>query len=188
MKSGNRVTARIAVDGLFTALALIMFMIESLFPSIPFAPGAKMGLANAFSMAALILYGPLDAAAVVVCRCLLGAVFTNFSAVLYSLSGGLASLALSILFLYVIYPKVSVMATSIAAAVTHNIVQLFVFAAVASSTDIFAYLPYFALLGVIAGAIVGGVVMLIFRQVPLSVYERALGIKTRKSTAEIAEE
>lgn len=51
---------KIAVLALFSALGLIAFIIENQFPPL-FVPGAKMGLANIFSLSALILYGPAEA-------------------------------------------------------------------------------------------------------------------------------
>ena len=72
------------------------------------------------------------------------------------------------------------MAVSIVAAVAHNIVQNLVFVAISGTPLVFSYMPYLALLGVLSGAIVGAAVMLIFKKVPLSVFERALGQKPPK--------
>lgn len=172
MKSGN-ITRRIATDALLAALGLIVFLIESFIPSV--MPGARPGFANIFSLAALILFGPVDAFAVLTARTLLGAAFAgNVSALMYSFTGGAAALSLSALFMYLLYPKVSVMAVSIAAAVTHNIVQNLVFIGISGTPQVVVYMPYLALLGVLSGAIVGAVVMILFRRVPLSVYQRAL--------------
>lgn len=175
MKKNNGAAKRIAADALFAALGLIVFLIENLFPPL-FIPGAKMGLSNIFSLAALILYGPVDAFAVICVRTVLGALFAgNISALMYSFSGGIVSMAVSAALLYLVYPRISVMAVSITAAVAHNIVQNLVFVALSGTALSFSYMPYLALIGVLAGAIVGGAVMLIFKRVPLSVYERALG-------------
>ncbi|HBN12975.1 MAG TPA: heptaprenyl diphosphate synthase, partial [Clostridiales bacterium] len=54
MKNKPYVTAKkVATLSVFTALSLIMFIIENQFPPM-FIPGARMGLANIFSFAALI--------------------------------------------------------------------------------------------------------------------------------------
>ena len=45
---------RIATLAVLTAMGLIMFMVESLFPPL-FLPGAKMGLSNIFSLLTLFL-------------------------------------------------------------------------------------------------------------------------------------
>lgn len=177
MVKGERTTKRIAADALFAALGLITFLIENLFPPL-FFPGAKMGLANIFSLAALILYGPADAFVVVAVRTVLGSLFTgNISALMYSFTGGLVSMAVSAVLLYTVYPKVSIMAISIVGAIAHNIVQNLVFVAVSGTALVFSYMPYLALTGILSGAIVGAATMIIFKKVPLSVYERALGQK-----------
>lgn len=173
MKAVQFPAKKIAVLALFTALGLIVFIIENQFPPL-FVPGAKMGLANIFSLAALILYGPAEAFTVLVVRTVLGSLFAgNISMLMYSLSGGAVSLAVSSLLMYLVYPRVSVMAVSVGAAVIHNIVQYAVYVLVSSTPGFFAFLPYAALIGVLSGGIVGAVVMLIFKKVPSGVFIKA---------------
>lgn len=168
---------KIAVIAMLTALSLITFLIEGLFPPM-FIPGAKMGLSNIFSFAALIMYSPVEAFIVVAIRTGLSAVFAgNVSALLYSFTGGMVSMAVSSLLMYTAYPRISVISVSVAAAVAHNITQNIVFVLLAESLYMFSLLPYLVLLGVLSGAIVGGVTMLIFRGVPKSVFEKAISKK-----------
>ena len=134
-----------------------------------------MGLANIFSFAALIMFTPLEAFIVVIIRTLLGAVFAgNMSQLLYSFTGGVVSMAISSILTYTAHPKISVMAVSVIAAVAHNVTQILVYSLLTASTLTFAYMPYFALLGILSGAIVGGVTMIIFRGVPQSVFEKVI--------------
>ena len=173
MKKMRFPAKKIAVLGLFTALGLIVFIIENQFPPL-FVPGAKMGLANIFSLSALILYGPIEAFAVLAVRTVLGSLFAgNVSMLMYSLSGGAVSLVISSLLVYLVYPRVSVMAVSVSAAVAHNIVQYAVYVLVSQTPGFFAFLPYAALIGILSGGIVGAVVMLIFKKVPASVFAKA---------------
>lgn len=170
---------KIAVVAMLTALSLITFLIEGLFPPM-FIPGAKMGLSNIFSFAALIMYSPVEAFIVVAVRTGLGAVFAgNVSALLYSFTGGMVSMAVSSLLIYLVYPKISVLSVSVAAAVAHNITQNIVFVFLAESVLMFSLMPYLVLLGILSGAIVGGVIMLIFRGVPKSVFEKVINEKTK---------
>jgi heptaprenyl diphosphate synthase len=172
MKRGGTATKKIATLALLTALSLIMFIVENQFTPLPI-PGARMGLANIFSLVALIMYSPLEAFAVVIVRTLLGAIFAgNVSMLLYSFTGGMVSMGLSALFLYIVYPKISIMAISILSACAHNMVQNIMFVFISASTLAFSYAPYLMLLGIVSGAIVGGVTMLIFKKVPLSVFEK----------------
>ncbi|MDE6441282.1 MAG: Gx transporter family protein [Clostridia bacterium] len=177
MKKGLLTAKKAAVLALFTALGLIAFIIENQFPPM-FIPGARMGLANIFSFAALIMYSPAEAFLVVLLRTCLGAVFAgNVSALLYSFTGGVVSMAVSSILMYTVFPRVSVMAVSICAAVAHNITQNVVFVILSGTTNMFVNLPYLMLLGILSGAIVGGVIMLTFKKVPLSLFERVSGVK-----------
>ena len=179
MKSGKNAAKKIAVLAIFTALSLIMFIIENQFPPM-FFPGAKMGLANIFSFAALIMYSPIEAFIIVAVRTGLGAVYAgNVSALMYSFTGGVVSMAISSALMYTVYPRISVMSVSIIAAVAHNITQVCVFALLSGTALIFGYMPYLVLIGVLSGAIVGGVTMLVFKKVPKSIFERAIGTKIK---------
>lgn len=177
MGKGKFAAKKIAVLALLTALSLITFIIESLFPSM-LIPGAKPGLANIFSLAALIIYSPWEAFIVVAVRTFLGAIYAgNVSALLYSFTGGIVSMAVSSVLMYLVHPRVSVMAVSVAAAVAHNITQDIVYVLISSSTLMFGYMPYLILLGIIAGAIVGGVTMLLFRGVPKNVFAKVIWVR-----------
>ncbi len=177
MKNGKTAAKKIATLAIFTALSLITFIIENQFPSM-LIPGARMGLANIFSFAALIMYSPAEAFAVLVIRTSLGAVYAgNVSALLYSFTGGAVSMTVSSLLMYLLYPRISVMAVSICAAVSHNITQNIVFVLLSGTALTFGYMPYLVLLGIVSGSIVGGVTMLIFKKVPKSVFEKALAKK-----------
>ncbi len=168
-----------AVLAIFTGLSLIMFIIESLFPPM-IIPGAKPGLANIFSFAALIMYSPLEAFAVVAVRTLLGSFYAgNVSMLLYSFTGGIVSMAVSSVLMYVAYPRISVMAVSITAAVAHNITQNIVFVFLSGSVLMLGYMPYLVLLGILSGAVVGGVTMLLFRGVPQNVFEKMIKEKNK---------
>lgn len=173
-RAGRFAAKKIAVLALLTGLSLITFIIESLFPTLVI-PGAKPGLANIFSFTALIMYSPLEAFIVVALRTGLGAVYAgNVSALLYSFTGGVVSMAVSSLLMYFVYPKISILSISIAAAVAHNITQNAVFALLSKSVLMFVNLPYLVLLGILAGAVVGGVTMLLFRGVPMNAFEKVI--------------
>ena len=162
-----------AVLALLTGLSLITFLIEGLFPTL-IIPGAKPGLANVFSFAALIMYSPIEAFIVVALRTVLGAVYAgNVSALLYSFSGGIVSMAVSSVLMYIAYPKISVFAVSVAAA-AHNVTQNAVFALLSGSVLMFVNLPYLVLLGIIAGAVVGGITMLLVKGVPMNIFEKVI--------------
>lgn len=164
-------SGRLAVLGVLAALSLAVHTLESVFPPLFGIPGAKLGLANLFSMLALVLYGPLDAALILLARTLLGAVIAgNASSLLFSLSGGGAALLVSILLIYFAVPRVSYLAVNIAAAVIHNIVQVAVFVWETSTPANFVLLPYFALVGVLSGAAVAAVGLLLLERIPERIF------------------
>lgn len=181
MEKKNRVpyAKKIAVLAMMTGFGLIMFMVESLFPPM-FFPGAKMGLSNIFSLLTLVIYGLPEALIVVIARTVLGSLFAgNASLLLYSLTAGVASVIVSRLLMFA-FPKVSLLAVSVVSAVVHNTVQLLVYCALTQTALIFSYLPYLALLGVLAGVIVGLAVIFTVKGVPLGVFAKILGGKERE--------
>ncbi len=173
---------RVALLAVFTALSLIMFMVESLFPPL-FLPGAKMGLSNIFSLLALVVLGPIDAVVVVLVRTTLGSMFTgNLSTLVYSMSAGLASMVVSAVLVEFVYPKISIVAVSVVSAVCHNLVQNVVFCLVSNTPEMYSYMPYLAILGVVAGVVVGCAVWLIVRYVPLKTFANSLGEEIEKQS------
>lgn len=151
--------SRIALLGALTALALIAYAVESLFPPL-IVPGARLGLGNVFVILALVYLGGAEAAIVVAAKCLLAAAFGGLSALIYSLPAGLISLAVS-WFLTSLNGRVSIVAVCAAAATVHNLVQNLIFAAVMQTAEVLAYSPYLALTGSICGIITGLAVYLI---------------------------
>lgn len=165
---------RLATLSALTAMGLIMFMVESLFPPL-ILPGAKMGLSNIFSLLTLFLLGPLDAFVLVLVRTTLGSVFTgNMSTLMYSLSAGVVSVLVSSLLVELAYPKVSIVAISVVSAIMHNVAQNVVFCLVSNTPEMFSYLPWLALLGILAGLIVGFAVWFILRAVPVKTFAAIL--------------
>lgn len=157
---------RIATLSVLCAMGLIMFMVESLFPPL-FLPGAKMGLSNIFSMLTLFLLGPVDALVVVVVRTVLGSLFGGgVSTLMYSLTAGIVSVVISAFLVEFVYPNVSIIAISIVSAICHNITQNVVFCLVSNTPEMFSYMPWLALVGILAGLIVGFAVNLILRALP----------------------
>ena len=179
-KHTTKFTARrVAMLSVLCAMGLITFMIESLFPPL-FLPGAKMGLSNIFSMLTVFLLGVPDAIVLVVVRTVLGSMYSNMSALIYSLTAGLVSVLATSAMVEFLYPKISVIAVSVVAAVLHNLTQNVVFCLVSNTPEMFAYMPWLALLGVVAGIIVGFAVWFILRAVPLKIFASVLGVSQQQ--------
>lgn len=85
-------TRRLVLTALFTACAIVVNLAEGMLP-MPL-PGVKLGAANVFTLAALVLMGPKEAFAVTLLRVFLSWLMTgNWFAFLCSAAGGLAAAA-----------------------------------------------------------------------------------------------
>lgn len=133
---------RLVSDGVLTAFALIIFILEMQLPPLLPIPGIKLGLSNIVTLFALCFLGGRDAFLIVTARILLGAALTgNPAAMLYSLAGGLCCLGVESLLFFVCRIK-PIWAVSAVGAITHNTAQLAVAALVTKTSAVFFYLPF----------------------------------------------
>jgi heptaprenyl diphosphate synthase len=168
------ILVRIARVGVYTAVSLLLFMVEGLLPPlIPLAPGVKLGFANIVTLFAVLTLGRRDALAVLAVRCVLGTVFSgNWFGILYSLGGGLAAYAVMVLLVTFLRARVSIPAVSVAGAVTHNLVQTFIASLVVKQARFFVFLPWMTAVSIVAGITIGFAVWLLYRYVPPRLYAR----------------
>jgi heptaprenyl diphosphate synthase len=147
---------RIAYLSLLTAIALVLHVLENALPPLlSFAPGAKMGLSNVVSLIALFLLGVPDAYAILIVRCVLGAVFGgNLWSLTYALPAGIISLSVQVLLVKMVFPTLSLTAISFIGALIHNVVQLII-ASITVKVNLLTVLPLTMLASVIAGLFVG---------------------------------
>ncbi len=147
---------RAAYFGVFTALALIFSYIETLIPIQFGVPGIKLGLANLIIVIVLYRTGWREALLLSVVRVVLaGFIFGNLFSFVYSLAGGILSLAVMALLKKT--ERFSVIGISIAGGVCHNIGQLIVAMVVVETYQVGYYLPVLLIAGVITGAVIGAV-------------------------------
>lgn len=157
-------TKKLALCAVLTALALGLSTLESLFPVsvlVPL-PGIKLGLANIVTVFALYRLGDIPALAILIARCLLGAMFAgNASALLFSLMGGVLAMLTMIVLRRV--RGLSVYGVSIAGAAAHNIGQICAAMMVLGGTAVLGYLPVLLGVSLITGTLTGFVASLLFR-------------------------
>lgn len=157
---------KIAAAGLLAALALIAFVLENLLPPL-FIPGARLGLSNIFIMLAVFTLGCGYGYVALICKTVIGSVVTgNISAIIYSLPAGFVSLTLLICAAYFI--KCSIIAASVLSSVVNITVQNTVFCLVTDAFEYFVYLPYLALIGIIAGAVTGFILLILLKKLPVT--------------------
>ncbi len=145
---------RVALYGMFLALALTLSFIESMIP-IPFGvPGMKLGLCNLLVLLFLIKRSPKEAFFLNVSRIILvGFLFGNGFSIIYSLFGA----ACSFLCMWTLY-KIQGFGTvtiSVAGGVAHNIGQFLAAWCVMAGIGLFWYLPPLLVAGAVTGALMG---------------------------------
>jgi heptaprenyl diphosphate synthase len=158
-------TYKITLCGLFSAFALISFVLESQFPPL-FLPGARMGISNIFILLTAVILGGKYGFSVLIVKTVLGSLFAgNISAVIYSLPSGAVALTLELLLLR-FSNRVSVIAISVLGAVINSVGQNLTFCLVTGATEYLAYLPYLAIISVVSGIIVGFTTLLAIKKLP----------------------
>ena len=146
---------RLTELALLTAVALIIFIIELRFPNIIPVQGVKLGLANIVTVYCVFQYTPSETAMLVVCRVILGAMFSgNWPALIYSASGAFLCL-MGMLLLKKFLSLDYMWLDSIIGAMLHNLGQVLAQMAVMQSTAVISYLPVLMVSGTIAGLFTG---------------------------------
>lgn len=173
-------TRKLAGISVLLALSLIAFMLESFLPPM-FIPGAKLGLGNAFSMIALVIYSPYAAILIVLLRCVLGNLIAgSLSSMIFGLCAGAVSVCTATVLYKFAFPKISFVCISVCAAVIHNVVQCLVFCAISGTWQAVVYLPYLILLGALSGFAVGAACVLVVKRLPSRMFAK-MGAKINES-------
>ena len=158
---------KIALCAILTALALALSYMECFIPLqlVISIPGFKLGLANIVTLTALYFLKTKYAVAILVVRCILGAVFGGgITGLAFSLCGGL--LAMTAMVLIKRTNLFSVYGVSVLGAAAHNIGQIIAAMVLMNSIYVGAYLPWLLLVGIATGLLTGGICAGILRAMP----------------------
>lgn len=146
---------RLSINGILTAVALGIFVLEAQLPPLTPVPGIKLGLSNIVTLFALVFLSGKDALMILLARIILGSLFSgNPSVLLYSMAGGLSALLVESIFLR----KNSVVflwGISAIGALTHNTIQICVAVLLTKTPAILSYLPILWISGIITGLFTG---------------------------------
>lgn len=157
-------TRQLTLCALLTALALALSYMENFFPlslAIP-VPGIKLGLANLVTVFALYVLTPGQALLILLSRCFLGALFAgNMNALLFSLLGGLAALAVELGLKAL--PGLSVYGVSVGGAAAHNCGQIAAAVLTLGNPAPLYYLPILLGVSLLTGALTGLLAAFLFR-------------------------
>ncbi len=147
-------TKLLVLTALLFAVALVLSIVENSLPSISFfipVPGVKLGLSNIAVMYALFFLNKKPAFAIAVLKGLFVAMTRGPIAGLLSFSGGVLSVIVMSLLMYLFRNKISYLALSIFGSITHNVGQFIVISLIYTNMYLWAYLPVLLISGVIAG-------------------------------------
>ncbi len=145
-------TKRMVLTGLLFALALILSLVENSIPQLAIpVPGVKLGLSNIAVMYALFFVGAGQAFSIAILKAGFVLITRGSVAAFLSLLGGLLSVAIMLIILFIFKEKVSYLIISIAGSVFHNIGQFIGISLIYTSMGLLAYLPLLLIAGIIAG-------------------------------------
>lgn len=140
---------------LFTALALILSLVESALPPLAPIPGIKLGLANVVTLILLQYFSPTQVFCVLLARILLSCIFAGQAmSLLYSLTGGI----LCFLCMWSVKSLLGgryVVLTSMTGGCCHNIGQLLAAWLITATPGVLAYLPVLLISGILTGLFTG---------------------------------
>ena len=149
---------KIAQGGLLVAVALVLSLVEKMFPlqAVVPIPGIKLGLANVVTQFALTQLGTRAAQAILLCRVTLASIFMgSITGFLFSLFGGLLALLVMRLLLLREGRWFSLVGVSIGGAAAHNIGQIGAAILTLGTLNVAAYLPLLLVSSIPMGWVTG---------------------------------
>lgn len=149
-------TKKMVLLSIFAAGAIVLSIIESIFPVPIPVYGVKLGLANIITIVLLYFFGVKETLTVVFIRVFLSSLYGGgFVVFLFSITGGILSTIVMWLLMKILADKISLLSISIVGSIVHNIGQLTVAGFVLNDFAIMAYLPVLMVSGVIMGIFTG---------------------------------
>lgn len=159
---------KITLIGIFTALSLVIFMVEAQFPVMPIG-GMKLGLSNIVTMGAMLFIGRKEAGLVLLLRIVLAAgLYGTVVSFAFSLAGGLLAYAA----MCIVISRVGegqLWVTSVFGGVCHNVGQLCAAAVISGTVAVFSIFPYLLISGIITGTLNGIILQRLWKS-PLRKY------------------
>lgn len=147
-------TKKLTILSLYTVLALCLYAVESLLPTVPI-PGVRLGLTNCVTLILLLVSEKKDAAYVLLARILLVTIFFGqLMSFCYSLAGGLCSLVCMALLVSLLRGRYAFLIGAVGGLV-HNLAQLLIAFLFTQTPGVLLYLPYLILSGILTGLFTG---------------------------------
>lgn len=149
-------TKKLVFMALLTAISLVIWVLEAQIPPVVPVPGVKLGLASVVTLTAMVLLGRKEALAILLVRVFLSCLFAgSFSAILFSLSGGILSWGIMALTVK-LFEENLLWVVSILGAIGHNMGQILAAVAVTKTPGLlWGYGPALLIAAVLTGAFTG---------------------------------
>ena len=157
-------TRRLSLSALLVAVMLILGYIESLVP-IGTIPGIKIGLSNSVLLLGLYWFGISATFCLMLVKVVLsGLLFSGFSAMIYSIAGGVLSLTvMSILFKIGGFSPVTI---GMAGGMFHNIGQVGMAMLILETNKLVYYMAILMFVGLGTGFVTGTIAKLLMNRLP----------------------
>lgn len=156
-------TKKLVFMALLTAVSLVIWVLEAQIPPVVPVPGVKLGLASVITLTSMVLLGGKEALAILVVRVFMSCLFAgSFSAILFSLTGGLLSWAVMALTVGLMGEK-KLWVVSVFGAIGHNAGQLAAAMAVTKTASLIWYGPALLCAAILTGAFTGAVALYLSR-------------------------
>ncbi len=152
-------TKKLVFMALLTAVSLVIWVLEAQIPPVVPVPGVKLGLASVITLTAMVLLGRKEALAILVVRVFMSCLFAgSFSAILFSLTGGLLSWVVMALTVGLMGAK-KLWVVSVFGAIGHNAGQLAAAMVVTKTASLIWYGPALLCAAILTGAFTGAVAL-----------------------------
>ena len=162
----SRKANKLALSAMLLSVMMVLGYVESLIP-IAGVPGIKIGLSNSVLLLSLYWLGIPISIQLMLMKVLLSAfMFGGVSAIPYSLAGGVLSLAVMILLIFVV-KGFSPIGVGIAGAVMHNTGQILMAMLILALPQLLYYLAILTLVGIGTGMVTGTVARLLMHHLPI---------------------
>ena len=138
------------------AMIVVLSIFEGMLPPLPYLPpGVKIGISNIVTMYTLFCMDTRSALTLAAVKSLFVGITRGVTAGILSICGGLLSISVLLILLYLFKDKLSYIFLSILGAIAHNIGQLMAITIILNSIYTLYYLPILLIAGIIMGTITG---------------------------------
>lgn len=144
-------TKILVLTALLFAIAIVLSIVENSLPAVSTVPGLKLGLSNIAVMYALFFINKKQAYTIAVLKAIFVFITRGMVASILSLTGGILSISVMVLLIFMFKDKLSYLALSIFGAISHNIGQFIAVSFIYTSMYLWVYLPVLLIAGIIAG-------------------------------------